>query len=569
MSRKYTNKKSVARLVKICSQAGIKDVVFSPGSRNAPLIIEFVNSGAFRCYCIPDERAAAFYALGLSINSGLPSIISCTSGSAVLNYAPAISEAYYQGVPMLVITADRPAEWIDQGIGQSIRQNNIYSNYIKSSFTFMQEAQSEDDLIVNDQIAHKAIFQSQNAFKGPVHINIPFSEPLYGMTDELPQPSPANPDLETLSSDSEKIGWDSIRQTWKQSARKLVLLGLHRPDDGLQQQLQRLADSGQIVLLTETTSNVYSQNAVQTIDRLIIGFNGKLKDVIPDLLITAGGPIVSKKIKSLFFNHKPPVHWDITPGHSRDTFKALTEHIEIDAAEFFEAVAYDESKNDKSFQHSWIESNKDLFPMHENFMARCPWSDMKAFGEILDKIPQNSVLHMGNSTVVRYVQLFNQRKDLLYFSNRGVSGIDGCSSTALGYAQLSNKLNILITGDISFYYDSNAFWNKHLPTNFKIILINNSGGGIFRIIPGPSSTSQLKEYFEAYQEKSAENIARHHGLNYYKARNSEELESVIESFLSDSNGIDLLEVFTPREKNDKVLSDYFQYLHGKTIEHSN
>ncbi|MGA0256861.1 MAG: thiamine pyrophosphate-binding protein, partial [Saprospiraceae bacterium] len=166
-----SDKRSIARLVDICHQMGVKELVFSPGSRNAPLVISFVESGLFECLCIPDERTAAFFAMGMAIQSDRTVAICCTSGSAALNYAPALSEAYYQGVPLLVLTADRPVEWIDQGVGQSIRQNNVYANYIKKSFEFIQEASKEEDIAANDEISIQALQACQSGFKGPVHIN--------------------------------------------------------------------------------------------------------------------------------------------------------------------------------------------------------------------------------------------------------------------------------------------------------------------------------------------------------------------------------------------------------------
>jgi len=555
-----SDKESIARLVEICRRQGIKDVVFSPGSRNAPLVISFVESGAFNTYCIPDERTAAFFALGVSINTRQATIICCTSGSAALNYAPAISEAYYQGVPMLVLTADRPAQWIDQGIGQSIRQNEIYRNYIKASHTLIQEADGEVLLSQNDTIVYKAIAQSTTGFPGPVHINIPLEEPLYGTTEASPEPN--DPPVEAELDTGDTIDLDEITGIWKACRRKLVLYGLAHHDSELEKRLQELHDSGQIVLLTETGANCYVKGAVQTIDRFITGFEKAADNYRPDLLVSLGGPVVSKKIKSLFLNHPPSHHWHVGLDEAKDTYRVLSQHIRMNGREMLQCLEGQHSINDSSFQKRWLERNSLLVERHNSYLKGAAWSDLKAFDIILGHLPDKAILHMGNSTVVRYVQLFDQKAGVRYFGNRGVSGIDGCSSTALGYAYKSDKLNVLITGDIAFHYDINAFWHRHLPSNFKLIIVNNQGGGIFRIIPGPSSTDQLTDYFEAHQQSNAAKLMEHYGLSYRSASTADELEKAMHSgFFESSDGIQVLEVFTPRTENENVLNDYFRQIH--------
>ena len=550
-----TDKRSVAELVEIAYQMGIKDVVLSPGSRNAPLIIAFVESAKFNCYTIADERVAAFFALGLSIKSKRPTVISCTSGSAVLNYAPAISEAYYQGVPLLVLTADRPEEWIDQGIGQCIRQNNIYSNYIKAEFQFIQEASQEEDLQHNRSIVQDAIQIASSGFKGPVHINIPLAEPLYGRA-EFPGVELEEKNVGIAQSSLD----EGLARIWQESKRKLILMGLAPSDEVLNSLMANLHSKDEIVVLTETSSNCFVEGAIQTIDRFITGIEKAPSEYIPDLVVTLGGPVVSKKIKSLFLNNKPQHHWHVSLDAAKDTFKALTEHVQMEATGFLNSVSGISSPNATDFQKLWREGNRSLKKPHAEYLSDCPWSDLKAFDRILDSIPDGSVLHMGNSTVVRYVQLFDQNPNIEYLSNRGVSGIDGCTSTAMGYAWDSDAPNVLITGDIAFHYDSNAFWHKYRSSNLKIIVINNGGGSIFRIIPGPSSTDQLEEYFETEQNSSAELLAKHYNIEYASADSLESVNRELNS-LFESSSSRILEVFTPNKLNAEVLKEYFRSIH--------
>ncbi len=557
-----SDKASVTRLVEICYKFGVEDVVFSPGSRNAPLVVSFVESDQFSTYCIPDERSAAFYALGMSLQTKRTTIICCTSGSAVLNYAPAISEAYYQGIPLLVLTADRPSEWIDQGIGQCIRQNDIYANYIKASHTLIQEAKAQEDIERNDKIVSTALSESQSGFKGPVHINIPLAEPLYGtMTLADGDLLDINANIHESRPQEHDVLSNELKEIWSSSERKLVLFGLSDPNKELESLLKELVFSDQIVLLTETGSNCYVEDAVQTIDRLITGVtDASLYQ--PDLVISIGGPVVSKKIKSLFLNNKPRNHWHISLDSAKDTFKSLTHYLHSDANAIIKALKEIKSVNTVDFQRTWIETNKRLKSAHESYMSHCAYSDFKVFARVLNQIPDNAVLHMGNSTVVRYVQLFDQNPEIEYYGNRGVSGIDGCTSTALGFTIKSDRLNICITGDIAFHYDVNAFWNPHLPKGFRLLIINNNGGGIFRIIPGPGSTRQLKQYFESYQETNASKLAEHYGLSYYTAHDEDTLTQELSHFFDNSPDIKVLEIFTPREVNDKVLAGYFEAIHS-------
>jgi len=554
-----SDKLSISRLVEIAFLKGVKDVVFSPGSRNAPLVISFVESQKFNCICIPDERVAAFYAMGMSLNTKCPTIICCTSGSAALNYAPAICEAFYQYIPLLVITADRPVEWIDQGIGQSIRQHNIYNNYIKGAFQFIQDASKNDDIWYNDRIANEAINLALASNRGPVHLNIPFREPLYNTVDSFDNNVKLINAYDHKASLSES-SWRELRKIWERSERKIILLGLSHPNKLLSDCLSKLVKDSSIILLTETCSNVAVDNGIQCIDRVISSFDDEVL-YKADLVLTIGGPVISKKIKTFFQRHKPNYHWDLRSDKGLDTFQALTHKIDADLIYFLTGLIDIRSYNSDTFQNQWLKRNSDVGLAHDSFLNSAEYSDLKAFDLILNNLPNQINLHLSNSAIVRYAQLFNQKKLVNYFANRGVSGIDGSTSTALGYANSSNEDNLLITGDMSFFYDSNAFWHNYLPKNFKIILINNSGGGIFRIIPGPGSTNQLDHFFEATHNHNALKVCEMFGFQYSSVSNSLELQSVISDFFNSSfESIQLLEVFTPRHLNQKILADYFNFI---------
>jgi len=557
-----SDKLLVQHLVHICEKKGIKYVVFSPGSRNAALVISFNEQSFFNCITIPDERVAAFYAMGLAQQIEQPVIIVCTSGSAALNYAPAVAEAYHQNIPLLVITADRPVEWIDQRAGQTMRQQNVYHNYIKKSFQLTQEATHQDDLWYNDRIICEAIDTTMLAAKGPVHINIPFREPLYETVHSSDLSTIKI--VETLSAKrvlSEHL-MKSILTELEEYGSKLILVGQQFPDEKLDQILSKLINDSSVVILTETTSNVAIDGVHSCIDRFITSVDDDTMEAyIPDLLITIGGAIISKKIKALFRKYKPKAHWHIDEDeHYIDTYQCLTKNIKTDPLSFFHLMN-DAQHSPHDFALRWEKHETQNRIKHQQFIQSCDWSDLKVFDLIQKQLPPDSDLHLANSTPVRYNQLFDKRNDLRYFSNRGVSGIDGCSSTAIGAAVGTLRMTTLITGDMAFFYDSNALWNQNLPSNIVIIIMNNGGGGIFKIIPGPKDIKQYETFFATEQSYTGEHIAKTFHCDYLKAENENELlEHLDKAYTVQRNGPLILEVFTNTAENEIILADYFKAL---------
>ena len=557
-------KESIGRFVHICQEKGISKVVFSPGSRNAPLIIAFTSNDSFSCINIPDERVAAFFALGMALKLREPVILCCTSGSALLNYAPAVVEAFYQRVPLLILSADRPIEWIDQGAGQTMRQRDAFDRYILGGYEFIQEPSDYDEFWYNDRIASEAIDLCNGLPQGPVHINVPFREPLYDTIAEL---STLPKVIHTMRAIPSLNAEDCSRilDSWQSHNRVLVLCGQMDYEERLSQLLEQLSDEQGVVVLSEMTSNVRGRGIIQCIDRTIEGIgDDDLESFCPTLLISIGGAIVSKRIRFLLRKMKITEHWliDETEKHI-DTYQSLTLNVPIAPVTFFEMILRGTGQGQrKEFSNTWHDLAKESALKHERFLAGCPWSDLKAMKAILQALPDNSSVHAANSTPVRYIQLFEQRFDINYYSNRGVSGIDGCTSTAAGHAFVIDSMVTLITGDIAFFYDSNALWHHHIPPNFRIILINNGGGSIFRYIPGPSQTPVLETQFEAAHSTNAKGLAASYDVQYAQAHDEQELVAALADLYreSDTNQVRLLEVFTPNTVNDKVLRNYFEEL---------
>jgi len=552
----------VRDLVEICAQKGIRHVVISPGSRNAPLIISFNRHPNFTCHSVVDERCAAFFAMGMAQQLKEPVIICCTSGSAALNYSPAIAEAFYQKIPLLVLTADRPIEWIDQMDGQTIRQSNIYSNYIKGSFDFLIDLDIEDNRWYAQRMANEAIELAQFPEAGPVHINIPFKEPLYGLKNYSKENPPKL--FETTKTLLELPNTEilELKKEWQSYDKILIITGLLHPNEVMNKILNDISNQKNVAILTETTSNVFGKYFNRSIDRLIAGIVGDEIDYVPELLVTLGGPVVSKKVKAFLRENKPKAHWHINASNdSVDTYKSLSRIIPLSPEKILKHLTGFEIESD--YRDKWLEKDSLLQKVYNEFVQEIDFCDLKVFENVLNQIPKESQLQLANSTVVRYSNLFDQpsQNKLRCFSNRGTSGIDGTISTAIGAAKATQKLTTVITGDLSFFYDSNALWITPFPKNLKIILINNKGGSIFRIIDGPSKIDELETFFEAKHNLNAEYIAKTFGLEYSFCDNESDLkQSLNEIYIDKVNRASLLEVSTENKLNPEILKRYFRRL---------
>lgn len=531
----------------ICKQNNIKHIVISPGSRNAPLTIGFASDSYFKPYSIADERCAAFFALGMAQQLKEPVAIVCTSGSALLNYYPAIAEAFYSQIPLIVISADRPTSKIDIGDGQTIRQANVFENHILFNANLQESASVANDTLINNAI-HTAVLK-----KGPVHINAPFEEPLYDIVSELSVSPKA---IEQPKQESVAINWDFLQSSWDKAAKKLILIGVQDQNVIPEHIIQQWNLDPSIVVLTEVTSNIRTSNFINSIDSLITSFtDAEFTMLQPDILISIGGMVVSKRIKKFFRSYKPAAHWHVDLLRAYDTFGALTQHVIATPSTFFSKMTYGQTAS--NYQQNILNCYNSLREHQAEFVKQAPYSDLKVFEAIFNFIPKNSLLHISNSSAIRYAQLIDMPQDLEVFCNRGTSGIDGCTSTAIGAAVQTLKPTTLITGDISFLYDSNGLWNKYTPDNFKIIVLNNGGGGIFRILPGHQDTEVFNTYFETEHQHTAEHLAKMYDYEYIKAESQADLAKLETFFNSPKKQI--IEIFTPTKINNIVLKNYFTF----------
>ena len=553
---KFSNKILSQAITQQCLDNGIDHIVISPGSRNAPLIIGFTERPEFNCFSIVDERCAAFFALGLAQQLKKPVALVCTSGSALLNYYPAVAEAFYSDIPLVILSADRPDYLIEIGDGQTIRQENVFANHILFSGNCVEDA----TMLSNEMIIKEAlkIALDQN---GPVHINVPFSEPLYEYSSEsLVVPSRLEV-KDIVESESVLEDLEPFLAEWNASSKKIIMVGVLAPNSIEQRFLDILAQDDSVIVLTEVTSNIHHDHFISAIDQLIAPLKDKeFQELRPDILLTFGGMVVSKKIKTFFRDYSSKRHWHVDVKKAYDTYFCLDHHFKASPNDFLNAFLSKAKKVSSTYRPDWQKVKNHRRSQHKAFKQEVDYSDFKVFSEIFNTLSKNSQIQLSNSTTIRYAQLFDLDASLQVFCNRGTSGIDGSLSTAIGAAYASKLPTILITGDLSFLYDSNGLWNNYVPNSFRIILINNGGGGIFRILPGAKDTSHFTNYFETRHSLNALHLCEMYTFEYASVSNLESLKHQLESFYKTSERPKVLEIFTPSEVNDQVLKAYFQYI---------
>jgi 2-succinyl-5-enolpyruvyl-6-hydroxy-3-cyclohexene-1-carboxylate synthase len=545
----------IARLVSICYQKGIRKVVVSPGSRSAPLTIGFVRHGGFEVFTISDERSAAYIALGISQSAEQVVVLVCTSGTAALNHAPAIAEAFYLQIPLLVLSADRPFEWIDQLDGQTIRQKNLHQLHTKANFEIPSDTSHPDSVWLIDRTVNEAINLVKSQPYAPVHVNVPIREPFYPAQNEVIDFKPSIP-FEIKIFEEEKSQtyftykqWNQLEKEWSQFDKKLIVLGQNWENAEWKNILAKL----QVSVVADSIANYKAINVITHQDLFKFG-----EILQPDLLITVGLSLISKNLKLFLRKYKAKAHWHIQEhGYVADTFQSLTKILRIHPSLFFEEIEKRRFSSNPLYMYEWTKQERMIKKGLDEWAKNPPFGELSVIQYLLQNLPENSNLHLANSMTVRYVNLLglNEAKNITVFSNRGTSGIDGSSSTAIGHT-LSNyqKINILITGDMAFFYDRNAFWHNYPFPNLKILVLNNHAGIIFRMIDA-GQQPELEEYFETKQTLEAEKTALDFGMKYWKVKNENEFTKAFEEWLDEKNAPCLLELITDKKESMKIYMD--------------
>lgn len=551
----YTDKKSILQLAALLKAHGIRKIVLCPGSRNIPIVQTLANIPDFTCYPMTDERSAGFFALGLALHGGTPAAVCCTSGTALLNLHPAVAEAFYQQVPLVVISADRPAAWIGQMDGQTLPQPGVFGSLVKKSVD-LPEVDSEESEWYCNRLINEALLELNHHGKGPVHINVPISEPFFKLpVTELPEVRVITryQGLSVYDKD-----YQPLIDRLNRYQRRMAVVG--------QMNLIYLFDKRYTKMLYKHfawfTENISNQTVpgvpIRNIEPLLCSMNFETQQKMrPELLITYGGHIISKRLKKFLRRHPPVEHWHIAPdGEVVDLYGSLTTVIEMDPFEFLEKIAPMMENRTPEYPRQWEALSKAI-PQ-----AQFDYSEMSAIGAVIKNLPTPCSLHLANSSVVRYAQLFDIPANVEILSNRGTNGIEGSLSTALGYATASDKLNYLFIGDLSFFYDMNALWNSNYGANIRILLLNNEGGEIFHALPGLELHENARRFVTATHCTTAKAWAEDRGFEYLSARNSEELNAAVTVFTQASvtNRPMLLEVFTDKNLDIEMLKEYYHNL---------
>jgi 2-succinyl-5-enolpyruvyl-6-hydroxy-3-cyclohexene-1-carboxylate synthase len=543
------NTQHIYDLVGLCAEYDVEKAVVSPGSRCAPLLIGFGKHPDIETISVTDERSAGFIGLGLAQQSEKPVVLVCTSGTATQNFAPAVTEAFYQQVPLIVLTADRPPEWIDQWDGQTIRQKNLYIDHIKGSFVYDEDS---------TDVAKKALELALEGAPGPVHLNIPIREPFYpeSLDDNVLTTETRRAQRKDKINKIENAVWIEFESILNSSDKVLVLGGQLEPNSQLVELLKQL----DVAVTGDVISNLHGVDGVIQSSDLI--FKTDNESLMPDFLITLGRSVISKNLKLCLRKHKPKTHWHIGLGMVGNPFQSLTKTVAISPEVFLKEWIEKKQKNrlatkgteiikklnDKSaYFSSLLDQQKMVNEKLRSLLEESDFNYFSAVKKVIQGLPKNSVLHLGNSMPVRIANFIGLNDPTIdVWCNRGTSGIDGVLSTAVGHSLAEpNRKHTLIIGDLSFFYDRNGLWLNHeFPNNLQIVILNDSGGGIFNMIPGPSAQGDLRELFTTQHQQTAKLTAKEFNMNYQGA-------SSIEEITGWESGI--LEIFTDMKTNTETF----------------
>lgn len=521
-----TEKKVCILLAGILYKKGIRRVVVSPGSRNTPLIVAFSRQPGLEVFSVVDERSAAFIGLGMARASSQPVAICCTSGTAALNYGPAVAEAFYSSVPLIVITADRPADLVSRRAPQTIRQPGIYSGYIKDSTDIECEADSGCFGEYASERMAAVIDGALQGTPGPVHINVQLAAPLGRLTEQQCK------ETETLGCEPANEISCLPETDYRGHTFVFVGTGAHIRAN----LLERMAALPGAVVFAECYTGV--TNITNICDNIVTNVDPTLtaglhcKDApLPDRVVKIGNSLLSQKYYDIFDRDAISVNNDtalssLLPGDANvtDGFKAF-----------------------------WLSCSKEAHMAAREMAVNARWSQLVAIHDILEH-SRGCNVQIGNGMSIRYAQLFDVSHTAGVGCNRGVSGIDGSASTAIGYAAASDRRTVLIIGDMSLQYDMGALATTFIPDNFTIFVMNNRGGGIFRYIDTTRHLPELEPLISGPVNLPVEGLAEAFGLRYIKADSRQALSAALAQAGSSRLIID---VITDSETDNKVLHKYY------------
>ncbi len=535
----FSNRKNVLELLALLSDFGLQDAVLCPGSRNIPLTAGLSAITGINCHAVTDERSAGFFALGVIAATKRPCAVVVTSGSALLNLHPAVAEAHYRGLPLLVISADRPAAWIGQMDGQTLPQSGVFNNLIKHCATACEIKDDSDRWHCNRAI-NEALLALFTAPAGPVQINVPIGDPFFDFT------VPALPVVRRI----QRLEIPDLAPLLSAYKRIMLIIGQHESRDLSFQTKDALA--GRYLVLAEQLANCQHPAFISAQDAVFSSVKKDDPRLIPDLVITLGGHILSKALKRFVRQHES-CHLDICEnGQVRDVFCHEQYLLQSDFNQAATALAALPPGNNE-LKAEYFALQQDL-----NRIA-LPYSQLEITREIINALnrgvlPPDSTLHLANSSTVRYVAHFRLTAPVTVLSNRGVNGIEGSLSAAVGAAAATpGLLQLILIGDLSCFYDLNALWQHGVLSNLRIVLFNNAGGEIFAALPGLELTKRAAGFVCAPHQTSALPFARSCGFECYAVTDGQSFEQQFAAFMAPGSQAKFMEINTRQDEDLKAL----------------
>ena len=513
----YSSKENVNILTALLVAHGVRHAVVCPGSRNSAIVHNLNECPDITCYPVTDERSAGFYALGMTQALQLPVVVCVTSGTALLNLAPAVAEAYYQHRPLVVVSADRPAAWIDQLDGQTLPQPDALGRFVGKAVS-LPEPHDADSRWYCNRLVNEALVACRRA---PVHINVPITEPLFDYT----QPSlPKERKIELVPADIPPHTLNHVIRMFMQSERPMLIAGQPMNPN-----------------LDEAVSLVQDDDSY-----------------VPDFVLYIGDSIVSKRVKH--FLRKARQTWAVNwTGEVNDTFQNLTHVIQGDGDVVADQIRFMLEQTAHPFVQKWDELLARVRKHRDNYTpAYSQMAAVKYFEEQLSLRPYKAAVHYANSSAIRLACIYARHA---VFCNRGVNGIEGSLSTAAGMSLATDEPVFCVIGDLSFFYDQNALWNQNLKGNFRILLLNNGKGGIFNMLKGLEQSPARDRFVAAEHHTTAAGICQQNGVAYRQATDLLTMQQGIDWLLTaESEHPLLLEVLTDDVADERVYRDYYHSL---------
>lgn len=570
--RSFMSYQPIYDIASLCAHRGLRQAVLCPGSRCAPLTLAFARHPDIHARTFSDERSAAFIAMGIAQRINAPAILLCTSGSAAYNFAPAVAEAFFSETPLLVITADRPPEWIGQHDGQTLHQPDVFGRHVKKSYNLPVDYDHPDAVWAINRMVNEAINLAVCEPAGPVHINAPFREPLYPSADvpfsfdESPRMVEEFAPSYALSDEQKKF----ITKRLGDFNKILIVAGQVNRDSELFATLNEFSRSHNIPVVADIITNLHGLDNIASHAELFLGnAPGQILELLqPDLLITFGKSVISKQVKLFLRKHRPEEHWHIQPaGSVADTFQHVTHVFESQPAQFFDFVrslpveSSFEKQKQFNFLKLWEVEERRITRLVDEFFPLSELGEFELVREVIRNLPPQSNLHLANSMSVRYANLIGlmaAQQGITVWANRGTSGIDGCTSTAVGHSLDTTKTNVLITGDMAFFYDRNAFWHNYNVPDLRVVVLNNHGGIIFNLIDGPANLPESAEYFVTNQRLTARKLCEEFDFDYLKLDNRRKMKNLLNDFFESDGRTKILEIETDQQVNRSIFETFKQ-----------